>query len=153
MTALWIVAGFIAYAAVITAAVLALRWAGRCRSAGDLMAMAAATQEQQDQARPSAPGPAPHPGAGCPPRPGGAKAQEVPSLRVPAPGQFRARESYRAPGDASLGTCLITSHLYDSGVCVVLDHARKRRIEFHPPADEETDEAFFARIEREMRRQ
>jgi hypothetical protein len=88
-------------------------------------------------ARPPVPG-QPHP-------PGGAVGRTAPGNPVlraaPAPGS----RSYRAPGSEDLGTCYLTIHHHEKGA-VVLNHVlRTRRV---LPA--ESDDAFLARIEREL---
>jgi hypothetical protein len=68
----------------------------------------------------------------------------------PAPG--RARSSYRAPGSEDLGPCYATVHHHTRGI-VYLDHARRQRHVIADGAASETDAAFFARLERELRQQ
>ena len=50
------------------------------------------------------------------------------------------------------GTGPLTSvHFYPDGLTVVDDHMRQRTIEIAPVTEGEADEAFLARIERELR--
>jgi len=86
--------------------------------------------------RPPVPG-QPHPPGGAV----GRTAPRIPVARAPAPGS----RSYRAPGSEDLGPCYLTIHQHDKGM-VILNHVlRTRRV-----LRTESDDAFLARIEREL---
>jgi hypothetical protein len=67
--------------------------------------------------------------------------QVLPS--APAPGPPR-------PGH---GGALVSIHFYPGGVTRLDDHQRERSFLIEPPADEEADAVFLARIEAELRQQ